>query len=178
MQTCRLPWPFAFAVAPAFLLGLGCKDIRSFSTHPGESYCGQIVGAGFVTRNFGAGVHMRMTFDADRLDDSPGELSTDDNLLVGAPMRPLPELFHDPLSTLQFGEGRDRNLLYMVDASDPSLGPTITAVVSLMHAGDVEVRLIRGAPASGSETAPDRADGLPLFGVFAPLRREVGQCSF
>jgi hypothetical protein len=154
-----------------------CKDVSRFSTGPGESYCGQIVDASFVRRGFIGTPRLRMTFDADHLGDSPGLLSTDDQLLVNVPMRPLPELSHDPLSTFNFGEGRDKNLLFAVDPSDPAKGPTITVVVSLMHSGDAEVRLVRGAPATDGGSA-GAGDGAPLFGVFAPLIRRPGQCSF
>jgi hypothetical protein len=92
-------------------------------------------------------------------------------------MRPIPELFHDSLSTFNFGEGRDKNLLFVVDPTDPANGPSIMVVVSLMHAGDVEVRLMRGAPTpDGPGAGP--AGGGPLFGVFAPMTRETGTCSF
>jgi hypothetical protein len=154
-----------------------CRDVSRFSTGPGESYCGKLVDASFVRRGFIGIPRMRMTFDADRLGDSPGVLSTDDQLLSNAALRPLPELWHDPLSTFNFGEGRDKNLLFAVDPNDRARGPTITVVVSLMHSGDAEVRLVRGAPAVGDGTL-DATDGTPLFGVFAPLTREPGQCSF
>ena len=155
----------------------GCKDVTRFSTAPGESYCGPIVSAAFVLRGFNRTLRMRMTFDADHVADAPGTLSTDDQLLTNTPMRPLPEVMNDPFSTLNFGEGRDKNLIFAVDPTDPAKGPTIMAVISLMHGGDAEVRLIRGAPiaAGGASVA---GDGEPLFGVFAPMTRQPGQCSF
>ena len=73
------------------LLG-ACKDVSRFSTEAGESYCGQIVSAGFVRRGFDDKIRMAMKFDADHLADAPGLLSTDDGLLAGTPMRPLPEV--------------------------------------------------------------------------------------
>jgi hypothetical protein len=155
----------------------GCKDITRFSTAPGESYCGPIVDASFVLRGFPQTHRMRMTFDADRVADAPGTLSTDDQLLTNSPLRPLPEVMNDPLSTLNFGEGRDKNLLFAVDPTDPARGPTIMAVISLMHGGDAEVRLFRGAPIAPGAGAV-AGDGEPLFGVFAPLTRQPGQCSF
>jgi hypothetical protein len=154
-----------------FLLG-ACKDVSRFSTEAGESYCGQIVGAGFVRRGFDDKIRMAMKFDADHLADAPGLLSTDDGLLAGTPMRPLPEVMNDPLSTLNFGEGRDKNLLFAVDPAEAANGPTIFAVVSLMHGGDAEVRLMRGAPsAAGAQTGAP-----PLFGVFAPMTRRPDPC--
>jgi hypothetical protein len=79
---------------------------------------------------------------------------------------------NDPLSTLNFGEGRDKNLLFAVDPVDPAAGPTLFAVVSLMHGGDAEVRLLRGAPPAAG--APVGAS--PLFGVFAPMTRQPDPC--
>jgi hypothetical protein len=152
-------------------LAFGCRDVSRFSTVPGESYCGQIVGASFVRRGFDESVKMRMTFDADHIADTPGNLSTDDQLLTDTPMRPVPELFHDPFSTLNFGEGRDKNLVFVVDPTDAARGPTIMVVVSLMHDGDAEVRLMRGAPSPNPMPASP-----PLFGVFAPLTRKPGTC--
>jgi hypothetical protein len=105
-------------------------------------------------------------------------LSTDDGLLVEAPMRPLPELAHDPFFTLSFGEGRDRNFYFAVDPADAANGPTINVVLSLMRNGDSEVRLLRGAPPADPSAVPPPANGVPLFGVFAPLHREPGECSF
>lgn len=152
-------------------LGLGCKDVSRFSTIAGESYCGQIVGAAFVRRGFDDKVRLSMKLDADHLADAPGTLSTDDQLLTNTPMRPIPELFHDPFSTLNFGEGRDKNLVFAVDPTDATKGPSVTVVVSLMHAGDAEVRLMRGAP-NNDATSPSP----PLFGVFAPLARKPDPC--
>jgi len=155
----------------------GCRDITHFSTAEGEAYCGRIVQATFVRRGFADSVRMRMTFDADHLSDRPGRLTTDDLLLQDVPMRPMPELWHDPLSTLAFGEGRDRNLLYAVDPADPARGPTVLVVLSLLRDGDAEVRLVRGAPAL--DDAPTSAsDGEALFGVFSPLRKQADPCGF
>ena|SRR5260221_112822 len=164
-------------VALACPLAVGCKDVSRFSTAPGESYCGTIVGAPFVRRGFPEKVRLRMTFDADHLADAPGTLSTDDLLLTNTPMRPLPELINDPLWTLTFGEGRDKNVLFAVDPTDPAKGPAIMAVISLMHGGDAEVRLMRGAPLTGNG-ALGPLDGEPMFAVFAPMTRQPGQCSF
>jgi hypothetical protein len=168
----------AFAVLSFASPGLGCKDLSSFTTESGESYCGDILDATFVRNGFPSPLKMRMTFDADHTSDRPGELSTSDGFLTNAPMRPITELFSDPLLMLQFGEGRDKNFIYMVDPTDPAQGPTVTVVLSLLHSGEAEVRLIRGANAIGGDASPQPADGPPLFGVFSPLRREMSQCSF
>jgi hypothetical protein len=168
----------AFAVFSLASSGIGCKDLNSFTTEPGEAYCGGIVDATFVRNGFPSPLQMSMTFDADHMSDRPGELSTSDGFLTNAPMRPIEQLFSDPLLMLQFGEGRDKNLIYMVNPNDPAQGPTVTVVLSLLHSGDAEVRLIRGANAIGGDASPQPADGPPLFGVFSPLRKEKGPCSF
>src|SRR5580692_9296973 len=90
-----------------------------------------------------------LTLDTNHLQDTPGNLSTSDGRFHAVPMRSIPQIWQDPLSTLQFGEGRVKNMIYMVRASTPyadSDGNDVLAVVSLMQSGDVEVRLIRGAP--------------------------------
>ncbi|MET0595235.1 MAG: hypothetical protein ABW133_21225 [Polyangiaceae bacterium] len=161
-------------------LVVGCKDVSRFSTEKGESYCGKIVTASFVRRGLGADRCMRMTLDAEQVTFLPGALWTDDGMLAGAPLRPIPELSHDPLLTLNFGEGRERNFLFAVDPVDSSYGPSIMAVVSLLHSGDAEVRLIRGAGGGvATEPLPDGGGPLeypPIFGVFSPLVRQKGTC--
>jgi hypothetical protein len=158
----------------------GCKDIDRFSTERGESYCGKIVSASIVRRGFSSSVCMRLTFDARHVNDRPGILWTDDGLFAETALRPIPELSHDPLLTFTFGEGREKNFLFAADPAESERGPTVTAVISLMHSGDAEVRLLRGA--AGRTEPPPAADagagvgGPPLFGVFSPLRRQQGAC--
>lgn len=156
------------------LLVAACADVTRFSTKPGEAYCGSIIDGPFVREGFAPGVRMRMSFDSDRLDSRPGTLSTDDGLLTDAPMRPIPQLFHDPLSTLKFGEAREKNLIYVVS---PKSGASLFVVVSLLYDGKAEVRLLRGAPPLSQTTAVSDAEGPSVFGVF-PLHREDGTCGF
>jgi hypothetical protein len=167
------------AVVALAALEAGCKDIDRFSTDPGESYCGQIVLASVVRRGFSGSVCMRMALDTRHVADRPGTLWTDDGMFLETPLRPLPELSHDPLLTFTFGEGREKNLLFAADPADTSRGPTVMAVISLMHSGNAEVRLLRGAGPLPGSPAPDAGpagDGPPLFGVFAPLERQMGTC--
>jgi hypothetical protein len=167
--------------AIAALVGLGaCKDIGRFSTEPDESYCGKIVSASIVRRGFSEKMCMRLTFDARHVNDRPGTLWTDEGMFANTPLRPIPQLSHDPLLTFTFGQGRERNLLFMADPAEADRGPAVTVVISLMHSGDAEVRLLRGAE-GGTEMPPSADagptfDGPPLFGVFAPLRRRKGTC--
>jgi hypothetical protein len=101
-------------------------------------------------------------------------------MFAETPLRPIPQLLHDPLLTLTFGEGREKNLLFAAVPVEPDRGPAVTAVISLMHSGDAEVRILRGA-GDGTEPPPSAdggtsLDGPPLFGVFSPLRRKKSTC--
>jgi hypothetical protein len=161
-----------------WLLALAsCKDVTRFSTEPGEAYCGPIVGGAFVRSGFDPSIKLGLTFDAEHIADRPGSISTSDGMFKGAPLRAIPELSSDPLWTLDFGEGREKNVMYMVDPTDAAAGPSVTAIVSFLHDGDAEVRLLRGAPNLDGSPTP-AANGKVLFGVFTPLHRKKEPCGF
>ena len=152
----------------------GCEDISRFTTEPGESFCGKIVPGGFVRQGFTPGVRLRLHLDMDRVEYAPGMVATDDGTFEDAPLRPIPQLAHDSLSTFHFGEGRVRNLLV---GAQPTSGTTAFVVVSLLENEHVEVRVLRGAPPTPAETVSDNLCGPELFGVF-PLTRQKGTCGF
>ena len=151
--------------------GLGCRDLERFDTGTSGAYCGQIINGEFTRRGFAAGLGMRVTLDIDALQYAPGTLSTDDAVMGQCAPQPLfdhaalqvtPELFADPLSLLEFGATRDHNFIAWVDSTCQG---SALAVVSLMHTGDVEVRLLRrGEPGD----APSPGD----FGVFQLQRTD------
>jgi hypothetical protein len=190
MQTWKLERRFTrrrgrLAALPAIVLMsaslAACRDVSRFSTDPGESYCGEIVSVSIVRLSFSERLCMRLTLDTERLNFIPGAIWTDDGMFWASPLRPIPQLSHDPLLTLNFGEGREKNLLFGIDPADPARGPSLMAFVSLLHSGEAEVRLVRGAAGGPSPPPPvgDAAvplDGPPLFGVFAPLKRQKGDC--
>ncbi|HZU82498.1 MAG TPA: hypothetical protein VE987_06265, partial [Polyangiaceae bacterium] len=121
-----------------------------------------------------------LVLDADHLQDAPGAISSTDGRFSATPLRPIPQIWHDPLSTLSFGEGRIKNLIYVATASTPfgdGLSDDVLVIVSLMQAGDVEVRLIRGAPGVASADGGAAPSGDNLFAVF-DLTRGRGPCSF
>jgi len=167
-------------VAVAALLGsiAGCRDISGFTTGTGNSYQGSVVAADFVLAGVGATTNLCLTIDTDRLQDTPGNLSTDDGRFHAVPMRTIPQIWQDPLSTLSFGEGRLKNLVYVATASTPFAdgnGNDVLVVVSLMQSGEIEVRLLRGAPGAAVDAAP--SSGGNLFAVF-DLQREAVPCSY
>jgi len=169
-----------FLAAVLAMLG-GCRDLSGFSTVPNDRYEGVVVDADFVRVGVDVGTSLCLTLDADRLQDAPGAISTSDGRFHAVPLRPIPQIWHDPLSTLSFGEGRLKNLMYMATATmrfaDNQSDDTL-AVVSLMQSGGVEVRLIRGAPSTASADASSMAaPPVIVFAVF-PLSRRTGPCSY
>jgi hypothetical protein len=160
----------------AVLAGLaalsGCRDLSGFSTD-GDRYDGEVVGAGFVLAGMQTGTHLCLSLDTDHLQDAPGAVSTDDGMFSHVPLRPIPQIWHDPLSTLSFGEGRLKNLVYVAASS---AGDDVFVVISLMQSGHIEVRLLRGAPAI-SQDGGAAASGGNLFAVF-DLGRDTGPCSY
>ena len=162
----------------AAFLGLtcmaGCRDLSSFSTTDGDRYENPVVNAGFVLAGIKPGTKLCLTLDTDHLLDTPGAISTDDGMFRKTALRPIPQIWHDPLSTLSFGEGRLKNLIYVVT---PSTGDDVFAVVSLMESGDIEVRLLRGAPSVSGDGGVPTSFGGNLFAVF-DLTRNKGPCSY
>lgn len=161
------------AVLVAVALGAlaACRDTSEFTTKSGH-FGGQVVAGSFVRAGLPEDVVMCLTFDAGRLQDAPGSITTSDGRFRATPLRPIPQLWHDPLSTMSFGDGRVQNLLYVASPTEDGGGGDVMVLVSLMQSGGVEVRLLRGAP--GADAAAP-AGGPPLFGVF-DLQRRDGPC--
>ncbi|MDC0683155.1 hypothetical protein [Sorangium atrum] len=165
----------------------GCDDLSRFSTADGEAYCGAITLGGAFRTGLSPRVQMRLTLDADALDgpEPPGALWTyeapdgataERRLLDGAPLRPIGALSHDPLSRLEFGEGRERNAIYAVDAAEPEAEPLL-AVLSLRTDESVEVRLLRPGRAPLASSEAEAAGQRQVFGNFR-LTRRTGTCGF
>jgi hypothetical protein len=157
-------------VLSAFAL-FACRDISHFSSG-GDSYEGAVVQGDFVRAGIASDARVCMTIDTDHLQDTPGRIWSSDGRFKGVPLRPIPQLWHDPLSTLSFGEGREKNLIYVATPSAVPPDPDIMVFVSLMTSGSIEVRLVRGAPGTSDGASPPS-----IFGVFQ-LERHEGSCSF
>jgi hypothetical protein len=155
---------------------LGCQELSDYSTTQGKQYAGCVVPANFVLAGVRATTGMCVTFDADQLQTNPGTITTSDGRFQATPLRPIPQLWNDPLSSFTFGEGRTKNLLYMATpAADAGGGGDVTVVLSLMTGGNVEVRLLRSAPPlglidAGGPSAPN------VFAVF-PLTLTPNGCA-
>jgi len=180
------------AIAPP-----GCRESSARYSNHGDHFEGSVVKGSFVRAGIADDARMCVTLDGERLQDAPGSVTTSDGRFRATPLRPIPQIWHDPLSTMSFGDGRVQNLVY-VATPNAEIGPggavatsseDVLVIVSLMHDGALEVRVLRGAPgadagASASDggvgaggLAVPRASSPPLFGVFALGRRE-GACAF
>jgi hypothetical protein len=167
------------AIAATAATAAGCRDLSSFTTS-GDHFEGPVIQADFVRTGVDATTSLCLTLDANHLQDAPGAISTSDGRFVTVALRPIPQIWHDPLSTLSFGEGRLKNLIYVATATTPfddgNSGDVFT-VLSLMQSGDVEVRLIRGAPGLGGDGGSAPGSGTSVFAIF-DLSRKPGACSF
>jgi hypothetical protein len=171
-----------FALSSFVLLVAGCRDLSRFSTG-GDRFEGTVVAGDFVRSGVDVGTKMCLTLDTDHLQDTPGALSSDDGRFAGTPLRPIPQIWQDPLSTISFGEGREKNLVYVASPTNADGGDAgdLFVVVSLMTSGGVEVRLLRGAPPSpGAFVDAGDAGAIVAPNVFAvfTLGREQGACDF
>jgi hypothetical protein len=157
----------------ACAVGYGCRDLEDFDTGDNGAYCGNIIDSDFTRHGFPAGLGLRLTLDIGALDNPgerpPGMLSTNDAgagecspELSNAPLRLTRELFADSLSLLEFGSNRDHNFVAWVDSQ---CNGSAMAVVSLMHTGEVEVRLLRRADPADASASDD-------FGVFQLQRTD------
>ena len=162
-------------LAAAVGIFAGCRNESRFSTGNGH-YEGQVVSGTFVRANVVDGTLMCLTLDTNNLQGSPGIISSSDGRFTSTPLRQIPQIWQDPLSTLQFGEGREKNLIYMAapQATTVPERADVTVVLSLMDSGDTEVRLVRGAP---PDVSAGNATSLPsaIFGVFT-LTQRAGPC--
>jgi hypothetical protein len=168
----------------ALLASTACRDLETFSTGTG-AYCGSMVSApkfqeGFTPDNVPPSLRLRLNLDASALTSAPGTLTTDDAnrglchsqaLFSESPLRPIEELEHDPLSLLEFGEGRDHSFFAW---SDSTCQGTMLALVSLMRNDDVEVRLFKPARLPPPDAGADQKPGFALF----YLQKNTSGCGF
>lgn len=170
----------AFVVVGSVIALSACRDLSKFSSH-GDRFEGAVTAGDFVRSGIATNTNMCVTLDADHLQDAPGSLSTSDGRFKATPMRPIPQIWHDPLSTLQFGDdNRVENLVYAVTPLVGDAGVAeaqdVFVVVSLIENRHIEVRLLRGAPQSDAGATPPGVAST-MFGVFR-LERQEGPCSF
>jgi hypothetical protein len=170
------------------LAAVGCHKLDGFDTKPGDAYCGTIIAAppvfqdGFLSEGQPPNLALALTIDTGKLSSEPGILRSNDTLtglcssasqplFRDAPLRAIPEVDHDVLSTLTFGEGHEHDFFAWVDSTCQG---TLLSLVSLMKNDQVELRLFKPAHLPPENAAPaDR----PGFAVFH-LQVQKGGCGF
>lgn len=147
-------------------LATACRDLARFDS-AGDHYEGAVVPAEFVRVGVASDTRLCLTLDTNRLDEAPGTLTTSDGRFVRTPLQPIAPVQHDALSTLSFGAGRTKNLMFsaqpVADAGSPVL-----VIVSLMDSGGIEARFV----------APGPGPGAPLVFAVFPLEKKGGVCPF
>ena len=167
----------------AALALLGCHSLDGFDTKPGYAYCGPIIGvapfqAGFVPLNQPPSLWLALTLNTSNLTSVPGYLTSNDTanglcsasgqpLFQGAPLRAIPEVDNDVLSTLSFGEGHEHDFFAWVDSTCQG---TMVAVVSLMKNDQVELRLFKPARQPPPDAGPAEIPGFAVFHLAPRLR--------
>lgn len=174
---------------------LSCRDLDRFDTKGDAAYCGQLVKApdfqdGFVPDGKpGLLLTMKLTLDTSQLSSFSadkatqiGALTSNDAelglcspggqaLFESSPVRGIPQLDHDTLSTLTFGEGHDEDFFAWTDSTCQG---TMLALVSLLRKGDVELRLFKPAALPPPKAGPGERPGYALF----YLQRHKEGCGF
>ncbi len=172
-----------------------CRDLERFDTKPGQAYCGDLVnGISFDDGFWPDGQPKLLRMQLSELDTNllstfsndtvtiPARLTSNDGerglcaeqgqaLFENAPLRSIPQIDHDSIATLTFGEGHDQDFFAWVDSTCQG---TMLALVSLLRNNDIELRLFKPA-ALPPPTAP--ADKRPGFALFY-LRRNNRGCGF
>ena len=176
------------AALACFFFALGCSDLSEFQLEEGEAYCGRLVSAplfhaGFVPDGSPPLLRLKLHLDVDRLTTLPGRITSDDAtrglckdtggaLFQDAQLRAIPQVLHDPISMLSFGDGRKHSFFAYADSTCQG---TMLAVVSLMESGNAEVRLFKPAAAATPDSPASEQAGYALFHLDA---HEEDICGF
>jgi hypothetical protein len=192
----KLRWPRALGL-PLLLCAswaMSCGDLQGFTSQPGQAYCGTIGSpafqSGLVEEGSPPTLELALTLDINKLATEPGILNSKDpeglcgtpeapqTLFQNAPLRAIPELQHDLLSALTFGEGHDHDFFAWVDSTCQG---TMVAVVSLMKNNYVELRLFKPMPLPRPGATVAEQPGFALFHLnpkklYEP--EENGGCGF
>jgi hypothetical protein len=185
---------FSLALSGVLLSALSCRGLDRFDTTGDAAYCGDLVSGpsfydGFIPTGQPALLKMKLKLDTTQLSTYgdgkvtlPGLLTSNDGatglcsadgqaLFQSSPLRGIPQVDHDSIATMTFGEGHDEDFFAWTDSTCQG---TMLAVVSLLRKGDVELRLFKPAPLPAPEAGPDKRPGFAVF----YLRRNDKGCGF
>lgn len=173
---------------------LSCRSLERFDTRGDAAFCGELVSGpsfhdGFVPTGQPALLRLKLKLDTSQMssvsDDRaalPGVLTSADGdsgicadrgqaLFQSSPLRAIPQVDHDALAAMSFGEGHDEDFFAWIDSTCQG---TMLAIVSLLRKGDVELRLFKPAPLPAPTAGPEQRPGFALF----YLRRSDQGCGF
>jgi hypothetical protein len=175
---------------------LGCRNLERFDTQDKGAYCGDLVTGpsfhdGIVADAAPELLRLRLTLDTSQLSTysenkatRPGFLTSNDRdsesglcagqgqaLFENAPLRSIPQVDHDAIAAMTFGEGHDLDFFAWVDSTCQG---TMLGVVSLLRKGDVELRLFKPAPIPSADADAAHRPGFAMFYLY---KNEKG-CGF
>lgn len=188
------PRPLQLLLMLCMASAVSCGDLEGFTSKPGQAYCGKIglplFQDGFVEEGSPSTLELALTLEVDKLTTQPGVLNSKDPqgicgtpeapqvLFSNAPLRAIPELQHDLLSALTFGEGHDHDFFAWVDSTCQG---TMVAVVSLMKNNYVELRLFKPMRLPGPNATAAERPGFALFHLNPKdlyISEKEGGCGF
>ncbi len=167
---------------------LGCQNLSRFEIKPGEAYCGSLISSpafheGLLPAGVPPVLPIRIELNLQALDTEPGSVTTGDSasglcsgaglpLFNHAPLRAIRPLQHDQLSQLQFGQGRDMNLMLWMDSTCQG---SLLGVLSLMQDSSLEMRVFKPKPQTVETAPPSDQSG---FGVFVLTQKPASNCAY
>jgi len=136
----------------ALSFSLSCRNLDRFDTRGEAAFCGDLVSGPsfhdvFIPTGQPAVLRMKLTLDTSQISSFaenkgafPGVLTSNDidtglcsaggqALFESSPLRAIPQVDHDTISTMTFGEGHDEDFFGWTDSTCQG---TMLAVVSLM----------------------------------------------
>jgi len=122
----------------ALLLTLSCRNLDRFDTRGDAAFCGDLVSGpsfhdGFIPTGQPAVLRMKLTLDTSQISSFgenkgavPGHLTSNDihtglcsasgqALFESSPVRAIPQVDHDAISTMTFGEGHEEDFFGWTD---------------------------------------------------------------
>jgi hypothetical protein len=176
------------------LASIGCRDLDRFNTRDGEVYCGSLVGQTAIATGFAAPEWLgtsststlALTLNASELsrnggvpavvtsnDAAFGPCKPDSPLFDKAKVRTIAATFGDRLSVMSLSEDHEQDAVTFVDST---CSGSMVAILSLIQNGDVELRLLRPAPAADGDPEAT-VDTTARFGLFV-LKKTKDGCGF